>query len=309
MDLRKSSSEPLLSFVMFHDQFNRNIKLASASLAFIERLSGLPAADKPLATLILKSDVEPWGNTPWRSIAASVPEAKSFVASLGIVRATSAFEDYVTRCWAELDRADDRRGSRTTAANGQSLAPTLTNLMARLNTQIDSQLLLVADLFVTARNCIVHRSNRASDSLEGAGTSTELVDALKAWSTRPGKWTISLPTIREGETTEWLPRHSIMASDCFYRLAKAVDTAVVHRLGVDGMVHMAAHWCFFAEAKVPTAAKLNTETVLRSQLINRYGVRKVVLSQMIGVLRESGRWNDARAAFDRMRGQQSTAQA
>ncbi|HWK47261.1 MAG TPA: hypothetical protein VNT30_21235 [Stellaceae bacterium] len=310
MDLSKARSEPFVRLVEFHDAFNRSMKLCSASVAFVERMAGLPEAGKPLSEIILRADSEPWGHSPWKSIEEAAPQAKSFVAELGIVRAMSAFEDYVTRAWSELDRAEGSTPATETAAKpdtgseeaeASDPVPPYSNILARLQLAPDPNVLRVVEFMVMARNCIVHRSNRASAALQKSRESDELRAALGSWSRRSGKWKVSFPAVVKGSPVPWLPRHSIAASDCFYRLARQIDSKVVARLGDCGMVLMATHWCLLEKDPVPSPAKLNAQTVIRTQLHGRYGAKSIDANEVIGLLRGSGKWKNALAAFEKLR--------
>lgn len=290
MDLARANSEPLIRLIEFHDQFNRNIKLTFGSLA---KLDG----DVGGATNVIElpTGAEPWGSTTrWRNLDQKVKEAASFIAELSLVRAASSFEDYLTAAHAELNR------SGVGADNGEA-GTGLTRLIGRID--IDDAALLdmkaMVEFFDVARNCVVHRSNRGSGQLAEIRQSDNFAAVLTRWPKRSGKWCVTVPDIEKGAIVEWRPRHAIMASDAYYRLGVALDRALVNRLGEAGIVNMAAHWCLLADPPAPCSAKINPETMVRSQLTTRYRVRGAELRKIVAHLQQSGRWEDVRAAYAR----------
>lgn len=139
--------------------------------------------------------------------------------------------------------------------------------------------LAIVSLFEVARNCVVHRSGRASPQLTEFAATTDLQQVIARWPKRnrngpprTGKWKVSIPTISINERVAWQPRHAILASDAYYRLAKALDRYLIGILGERGIVKMAAHWGFFADPCVPSHAKLNPQVVIRQLLFRRYCV-------------------------------------
>lgn len=290
MDLSRANSEPVIWLIDFHNQFNRNIKITFGSLAKLDG-DAVGAAD----VVELPTGGEPWGTaTKWRDLDRRVKDVASFIAELGLVRAASAFEDYLTATQAELDRCggDVACGEADTS---------LTRLIGRLGVDMPAiaDMKEMVDFFDVARNCVVHRSNRASGQLAEIRQSAEFAAVLVRWPRRIAKWHVSVPNVENGTIVEWRPRHAIMASDAYYRLGVALDRALVDRLGEAGLVNMAAHWCLLAEALAPCQAKINPETMVRSQLMTRYRVRGVELGEVVQHLRQSGRWKNVRAAYAR----------
>ena len=99
MDTEAAISEPLVKLIAFHNAFNRNIKVSFGAL---EMLSGVSAGDATVGPIALPTGTEPWGReTRWRNLAGPIKEAASFLAEIGLARATAAFEDYLTGAKAE----------------------------------------------------------------------------------------------------------------------------------------------------------------------------------------------------------------
>jgi len=294
LDLQNARSEPLVALAAFHTQFNRNIKFSFGALTSLRK--GADASrgteDEPIT---LPTGGEPWGPaTKWRDVDSMLKRTEAFIAELGLVRASSAFEDYLTSATAEFDRANG--DPEAVACNGPR-----ERLMARVGVtaaEVDDETTMV-DFFECARNCIVHRSGRASPELAERAASEQLHSVISRWPRRVAIWKVGLPDIKEGEPIAWKPRHAIMASDAFYRLGVLLDRGLVRALGTDGMVRMAAHWCLFSDVPAPCGAKLNAQVMVRSQLADRYRVTDVSQAETIASLRAVGKWEDALTAHAR----------
>jgi len=294
MDTEAAISEPLVKLIAFHNAFNRNIKVSFGAL---EMLSGASAADGAAGPIALPTGTEPWGReTRWRNLAGPIKEAAGFLAEIGLVRATASFEDYLTGAKAEFDRARLEavrpKPSGTTPMQGF-------DAIVGIEGSSIADLARMATFFDVARNCVVHRSNRASHQLAALYADPALLETLGRWPKRVGKWKVSLPAIKEGQAVDWRPRHAIMASDVYYRCATTLDRTLVRMIGASGLAQMAAHWCFFADCPAPCPAKLSPETMVRTQLDGRYLVRDTTLTETVALLRASGRWKDVREAFER----------
>jgi hypothetical protein len=293
MDVSGAVSEPFAQLSAFHIAFNRNVKLSFGALEAIGKI-----ALGPDGLLRLPTGGEPWGTTTsWRSLDQPVKNAATFLSELGIVRATAAFEDYLVLAKAEFDRAKlvPVRGF----GMGTAVLDHLDGLLGINPADIDITARM-ATFFDVARNCAVHRSNRASPQLAALRAEPAFTATLAAWPRRVGRWTVSLPPIQEGTAIDWRPRHAIMASDAYLRCARIIDRALVACLGEIGLVRMAAHWSFFADVLTPCPAKLDAATIVRTQLIDRHRVRAPTTAQVIQGLRDAEMWDPVLRAFERV---------
>ena len=293
MNITGALTEPLVRLIAFHNACNRNIKVSFGAL---EMLSRARASAGAVATA-LPTGSEPWGSqTRWRNLEQPVKDASSFLAEAGLARATAAFEDYATGAKAEFDRAGlteiRPKHDGTSAFFGFDAT-------VGIEAKSIKSLVKMANYFDVARNCIVHRSNRASRQRIELGADPDLAITLSKGPNRNAKWTLSLPVVSEGVVIEWQPRHAIMASDVYYRCATMLDHTLVQLMGARGLTRMAAHWCFLADPPAPSSAKLSAEVMVRAQLTSRYGVRELASVQTIALLRDIGMWDDVRALFDR----------
>ena len=293
MEIDTAITEPLARLIEFHNASNRNMKVSFGALALVSEQSETARADK---LVTLPTGTEPWGReTRWRNLDRGIRDAAIFVAELGIARAAAAFEDYVTGAKAEFDRAGlmetGPKRNGTPALHGF-------DAIVGLDPATTADLRLLTGFFEVARNCVVHRSNRADAHMTRLRADPALAAALTRLPRRLGKWAVSLPPVAEGHTVEWRPRHAILASDVFYRSAVALDRTLVRRVGPGALASMAAHWAFFADPSAPCAAKHSPEIMVRSQLTDRYKVRGASLADIVALLRDAGRWNTVRAAWD-----------
>lgn len=291
MDLDAAISEPYVSLIAFHNQFNRNIKFSFGALEALR--AGEPSSTET-AVVQLPTGSEPWGrSTSWRDIEFMIKSAEAFIAEIGIVRAASAFDDYLTGVTAELDRFNG--GGKSIAADSR-----LSRFATRvgLNRTASTDELAMGKFFDCARNCIVHRSGKASDELAGIARSKVFQSAISRWPKRKGKWKVALPDIVPGQPVPWQPRHAILASDGYHRLAGALDKCLIAELGIKGIVGMAAHWCLLADAPAPFRAKLNPHVIIRDQLATRYKAGNPTITNVAKSLRNLGKWDDVRKAYE-----------
>ncbi|WP_282950278.1 MULTISPECIES: hypothetical protein [unclassified Sphingopyxis] len=293
MDLSEAISEPFVQLIDFHNAFNRGIKVSYGAMIF---LADQTKSNDPGNIVVVPTGSEPWGGaTRWRDLDRPLKEASIFISEMGITRAAAAFENYLIDAKSEFDRANLQPAD--TAGTGASALKRLDALLGA-NTLAMRDLIAMVEFFDAARNCVVHRSNVASDQLARLRNAPATLDALTRWPKRTGKWTLSLPSVVEDQVVEWQPRHAIFASDVFYRCARALDQILVDRMGPAAMARMAAHWCFIAVPPVPCPAKLNPETMVRRQLTNRYRSRTTI-PETVALLKQTDMWDKAREAWNK----------
>lgn len=292
MDIDAAISEPFARLIRFHNSFNRSIKVSFGALSL---LSDQLASGSGSQAFALPTGSEPWGQaTRWRNLDGPVKDAAIFLAELGIARAVAAFEDYANGAKDEFDRAGlSQAGAKR---DGVSALHGF-DAVVGLDTEDMTDLLRLVEFFDTARNCVVHRSNRASGYLASLRADPALEETLGRWPKRIGKWSVSLPPIIEGHIVEWRPRHAILASDVYYRAAVQLDRLLVQKMGPLALARMAAHWCFFADPPAPCPSKHSPDVMVRAQLADRYQVRNLTVAETIALLRELDQWDSARAAW------------
>ena len=293
MDLSEAISEPFVQLIDFHNAFNRGVKVSFGAMNFLAERT---KEDVSAGPAVLPTGSEPGGReTRWRDLDGPLKEASVFISEMGITRAAAAFENYLTNAKSEFDRA-----KLEPAREKKEGAPALQGFDAILgsNGEAMQNLVPMAEFFDAARNCVMHRSNCASAQLEQLRQAPATIAALERWPKRVGKWTLSLPRVVEGQAVEWQPRHAILASDVFYRCARALDRTLVDRMGAASLTRMAAHWCFFADPAAPCPAKLNPETMVRRQLANRYRSHTTV-PETVELLKQTDMWDKVRKAWNK----------
>jgi len=206
MDLSEAISEPFVQLIDFHNAFNRGIKVSYGAMIF---LADQTKSNDPGNIVVVPTGSEPWGAaTRWRDLDRPLKEASIFISEMGITRAAAAFENYLIDAKSEFDRANLQPAD--TAGTGASALKRLDALLGA-NTLAMQDLIAMAEFFDAARNCVVHRSNVASDQLARLRNAPATLDALTRWPKRTGKWTLSLPSVVEDQVVEWQPRHAIFA--------------------------------------------------------------------------------------------------
>jgi len=283
MDLQNTITEPFVKILNFHNDFNRHIKLSVGALEFW-KASAMAAANG--ISMTLPTGSEPWGATHLKNPKDATEKTEAFIAELGIVRAASAFEDYISGADAELNRAKPNPDAVVADSSHARLMARL-----RIDRAAITNLLTVAEFFIVARNCIVHRSGRASSELAALSANESFRKALATTPKRKGKWRVSIPLVEAGIPVSWQPRHAIMASDAFFKLAQALDDQLVESLSAVGIVRMAAYWCFFDTNPAPCVAKRDAQTMIRSQLADRYSVNDASEGETIAHLKSIGKWD------------------
>ena len=285
MEATRAVSEPLRRIIDHHNAFNKTIKLLFGSLNKVMS-DGL----KNDISVSLPYGEEPWGEPKRWSSSADGHAAAELLAELGIVRAASAFEDYLKGIISELDRAGiDLADS--------SKSDLLERVFIRLSVApSDRPSLDLVRFFDCARNCIVHQMGRANAELVGISISGGLADALASSTPRVKvKWKPTIPVVSIGTSVLWRPRHAIMASDAYYKVAIAIDKNLLAVLGNGRFVAMAAYWAVMSPVPI-VEAKSSLIATLRSALNNRYRV-KVKATEIGPLLKSVDKWEQTKLAF------------
>jgi hypothetical protein len=310
VDLSQASTEPFSRFHNFHEEFNRAVKVTFGALellrnnaAVIGPITSLPAGDEPWGVLpIGKKPSE--RHTRWRDPSREIRFSTTFISTMGIVRVMSAFEDFLISIEAEYARSSFLR-DLTTATPYQSHEDeqtTLQNMCRQLNWDLKTVAFAVPlyEYFYCARNCIVHRSGRASKALVQLAHSQSLAKSQAAWPIRSGKRLPSLPSISSGRDVSWLPRHAILASGVCYVVAKHLNQKLINTIGEPGIVFMAAHHSLLSEERIPMGAKKSPEAAIQFLLGGRYRIKKISAAKTIRILKGMDKWLACRRAYDRL---------
>ena len=295
MDISNASTEPFCRFHSFHEEFNRSTKVAFGALQALMR------SDKPLT--ILETGDEPWGPyTEWRDPIREARAGIKFLSAMGIVRVMSAFEDFLVTVDAEYSRTAFLRAAAASQPNVEDTdedEPLLKNVCGRLGWSTDPVAFAMPlyDLFSVTRNCIVHRSGRASKALVQVAESPPLASSHAAWPRRKGTRIPKLPAITVGKEIRLFPRHAILASSVCYEIARYLNGKLVDTIGGTGLVYMAAYHSLLSDDKIEIFAKKSPEVIIRHVLADRYRLKEVGIAETVDSLKTMGKWQLCRLAY------------
>lgn len=302
MNIQGANTEPFYLFRRFHENLGSNIKLAYGALQAISQNEGAKLPDKGSRLIVLPTGGEPWGsNTHWRDVKRRVPLVRRLLSQMGLVLVASAFEDFLINVISEHSRYAGFCGKET-VAKGPSAGDTLRNLYTSLRWDIKpiEYLLPLFDYFILARNCIVHRSGRASKAFVEHLESTLLGDCIEAWPSKPGKRLPQLPQVREGRDIPLFPRHAILFSEVCHRAAVEINSLLSGFLGVEGTVYMAAYHGLLADDHVQTNARRSPEQIINFILTDRCHVPVPDKYEVIQILKGLNKWKQCLTKYNKL---------
>jgi len=307
MNIQGANSEPYYRFFRANEDFGSNIKLAYGALHAITQQQDATPPQRGSRLIRLPTGGEPWGSsTKWRAIKQRIPQVRRFLAQMGLVLVMSAFEDFLTNVKSEHSRYSGFLGTPTIAkkplAGNIENGDILRNFYASLRWDITpiEYLLPLLDYFVLARNCIVHRSGRATEALVEEAKSSELSECIHAWPSKPGKKIPQLPDVQEGRDIAFLPRHAILFSEVCQRAAIEIDSLLSRFLGVEGIVYMAAYHALLADNRVQTIARRSPEQVINHVLAQRCRVPIPDKYEVISILKKLEIWSQCRTKYNKL---------
>jgi hypothetical protein len=309
VDISTANTEPFYRFYRFHEELNRHLKIITGGLGLVLR----EATSARETKIQLPTQGEPWGkHTEWRNVGPLVGPAKAFVSQLGVVRVLSAVEDFLIGIEAEHSRCIHISGitvNSKTPANTQTAedeSVKLKKTYKRLNWKIDEveNLLPLLEYFSLLRNCIVHRSGRATTQLATHATSKELSEAIVAFSEATKKspqaelkLPSTLPAITSGALIPLLPRHAVLASAVCHSIALDANRQLRDILGPGGLAYMAAHHGLLAKDRVGKSHANSPQAVVNYLLTNRYHIAISSKEECADILRSKGQWQSCLKAF------------
>ncbi|MGC2741578.1 MAG: hypothetical protein WA672_00215 [Candidatus Angelobacter sp.] len=302
MDLAIANTEPYYKFHRFSEEFNRNIRITVAGLAYVRRQKRSAAGPIPLPT-----DGEPFGKNRWNNPAREVPPAKGFVSQMGIVRMVTLLEDFCVGIQAEHSRWAMLRGG-SVIKQAESEDDTEGVSPKALYAQLGWSLSAIQDVeplyeyFSRLRNCIVHRSGRANVDFNRYASSARLKSCVNGWSGPRKKKLPALPTVSLEDHVAVLPRHAVLAAEVCRRIALGANKRLVEHLGREGIVYMAAHHSLLSKRPIATNARNSAQAMLNTILTGRYRVKLAQRYEAVHVLSEIGKWKAYLQKFERVYG-------
>jgi hypothetical protein len=303
MDIAGANTEPFYQFHRFSEELNRDLRIAVAGLALVKQAA---AQDQTSATPIqLPIDGEPWGTNFWRNPTKAVAPARRFVSQMGVVRIVAALEDFCIGVKAEHDRYNRISGEAAehnyeSDETDEGISPS--KLYSEVGWKKDSldSLSPLYEYFSKVRNCIVHRSGRASSELNKYAASERLAKCVGDWHGPRKKKLPALPNISTGNDLSLLPRHAILAGEVCRRIAVDANEKLLKYLGVEGLAYMAAYHSLLSSTPVVTNARSSAQAVLNFILTNRYRAKLAYREEAVQILGRLGKWKPYLRKFERM---------
>jgi hypothetical protein len=296
VNTKNANSEPFYRLHRFHEEFNRNLTVAFGALQSFHAASPLDAGGAVVLTRLPTGD-EPWGKeTKWRTISSVIAQSTRFLSQMGIVRVMSALEDFLIGVKAEYDRYtatfQGAPGQSSDAIQDEEVDPVDALCAATgWGAQPIAFLRPLLNYFRIARNCIVHRSARASAALIELAHSEALLKCHKEWPKERERGLPSLPSLFIDREIAFLPRHAILASEVCYRAARYLNGRLVGLLDAPGIVYMAAYHTLLSDRRIVSAAKNAPENIVNLALSDRYLVSDFA-HETIPILKEIGVWKE-----------------
>jgi len=310
MKIAEANTEPFYQFHRFNEELNRTMRITVAGLALVKQMATQNRTGG--SPVHLPTDGEPWGKNVWNNPARAVIPAGRFVSQMGVVRVVTALEDFCVGVKAEYDRYAQIQGTPVESKNNsevddEGISPTKLYAELAWNKEILDTLDPLYEYFSKVRNCIVHRSGRASKALNKYAGSSRLTNSVNAWQGPRNKKLPSLPTITIGNDLPVLPRHAILASEVCRRIAVDANEKLLNYLGVEGIAYMAAHHSLLSDTPIATNAKNSAQAILNWILTNRYHVRLDYREEAVQALGRLAKWRPYLRKFERLYGKGASA--
>jgi hypothetical protein len=307
MDLSLANTEGFFRFHDFLESFDRSMKVTIGALGLAGTMAPSLASSTGSHLIKLPVGDEPWGkDTRWRSLDSVVKNSQLFVAQMGLMQVFSAFEDFLISSKAEHDRlqsvlnGEQSIQNRTDSAEDIGLRRLCNNIGLSLSKV--GHALPLFDYFVAMRNCLAHRSGRASHELVEMGSLKDVQTAFENWPRRTGRPIPVLPDANYGKTIPLFARHSIFAGMVCRSIARAINDHQIAQFGDRGLVLMAAHHSLLTEDPTICAPRRNAEAVVNEFLCGRYRVRMDHDHEASGILKELDLSTACRDRYKRLYG-------
>lgn len=312
IDISDAQLDPFRAFHYFHEAINIHIKVSLPAALVLVRETGEPSDSDGLATLI-KHAHPAWNSPPIRGLTLSAQrELHKAVASFALVAVFSAFDDLLSGTEAELSRFAARTGKAESKAGEVERSSTkkedseddddatekLLNFYRRygwITKPIDSLFPLLR-YFRLTRNCIAHRSSRASRALSEHSKAESLQEAAKPLLDRSSR---TLPQFEVNGEVLLEPTHAILCSHLLRTIAEDCNRNLVGTLGVDGFVRAVAHHTMFGDRIVRSEAYRTPEAVFNFAATDRYRARVGSREDSIAEMKRLGIWKEYLSTFER----------
>jgi hypothetical protein len=234
------------------------------------------------------------------------------VASFALVAVFSAFDDLLSGTEAELsrfaahaanvnnkvDKGEKSSTKEESSEDDEDTTEKLVNFYIRYgwSTQPIEGLLPLLRYFRLTRNCIAHRSSRASRALSEISQDHGLQKAAKPLLDRNSR---QLPQFEVNEEVFLEATHAIMCSHILRAIAEDCNKNLIGTLGVDGFVRAVAHHTMFGDRIVRSEAYRTPEAVFNFAVTDRYRARLGSRGDSIAEMKRLGIWKEYLSTFER----------
>jgi len=293
MEIENAYTEPFVGYHYFHKQINIAIKIVTASLIQTMSHVSKSANNKELGDLISNADPA-WRNPPvWSFSDVSESDIYSFVGELGVVSAFSALDDFFDGVDGEISRCNATIHTSKKLEPSINLESSEEKVLAIYNkyswkTEKVDRFIPVLKYFRLVRNCIAHRSSKASPALVNYSSSSELVGNFSEYF--ESKTIAELPRFCPHGIVKIEPKLAIFCSHILREITKSVNGELLAFLGIDGVLYMAAYHGFLKEKPVQTDAYKTPEAVLNFILVDRLNVALSNNTEAISRAAKLGFW-------------------
>lgn len=292
MNISRANTEPFHRFHRFNEELNRSIKVSIGGLVYVKQ--NAVAANTEGVSFTLPNDGEPWGNKPWNSVDKAVAPSKMFIAQMGVVRHITSLEDFCVGVKAEYDRHCDVEGlpvpGSRSKTDEEGFPPSKLYELLKWDKDVLESVGPLYDYFSLARNCIVHRSGRASKALKSQAESSELEACIESWHGRNIRRVPKLPIVEADDELPLLPRHAVLSGEVGRRIAVDANEKLREFLGATGILYMAAYHSMFCDQPVSSPARRFPYATLNYILTDRYRVELDTRNEAEHKLRKMGEW-------------------
>lgn len=272
MDLSRAQLEAFRAHHYFHEKLNVHIKSSAAGIILLADAAGSNANPRHIGELIERSHPA-WNSSPIHSFNIDLyREIYCSIGAYAVVAIFSALDDFLAGLEADISRCEAAGNGvlRQPKADDEDQLDPIEATYRRYSWQSKgiAKLLPVLRYFRFMRNCLAHRSSRASHALANQSKDREFQASAAGLLDRTTK---SAPIYEYNEKIFVDPALAICCSDVIRRVAEDCNRQLIGTLGVEGFLLLVCQNLELPD-QCSTAAFRSPEAVLNLALIERYRV-------------------------------------
>jgi hypothetical protein len=301
LDTSRARLPPFDGFHQFHERINVHIKVASCSSLLLVQHAGDPAISGKLGALISGSHPS-WNAPPVRDLTLALQkEQEGAISSFAVLAAFSAFDDFLIGTEAEMHRARGADLKRSTSKSKQeddeesADRAFRTYEQFRWPTEKIAAITTVLKYFRLCRNCLAHRSGKASKLLWEVSTSSELNAELKLLQPKVRR---GLPAFPPGEIIHLSSTLAIMCSHVLRLIAEDANGRLIQTLGSDGVLKLMTAYCIRRIGEGGSVRDKREEAYL-GRILTKARIKFGNGQDLIRELKRIGVWNEYFDALSR----------